>query len=132
MKFRITEYKYVIKLFELNLDIEGMAEKAQAFQPTDLDEHDSDKAELTEINEKLGQVTSKIDDTGKAFSDSAPLQNIEKSITGIKGDISKIDIRIGVVSNTLLQLKLKERTKQIEDGKPIDILDNNEYELEAT
>jgi len=27
-------------------------------------------------------------------------------------------------------LKLKERSKQIEDGKPIDILDN-EYELEA-
>ena len=31
------------------------------------------EGELTEINEKLGQATSKIDDTGKAFSDSAPL-----------------------------------------------------------
>jgi hypothetical protein len=75
------------------------------------------------ITERLGQATSKIDDTGKAFSDSAPLQNIEKSITGIKGDITEIDIQIGVVSNTLLHLKRGERTKQIEDGKPIDLLD---------
>lgn len=83
-----------------------------------------------DVNEKLTKIQSKIDDTGKSFSDNSPLQNIKKSITSVKNDIKSIDIRIGVVSNTLLQLKLKERSKQIEDGKPIDILDN-EYELEA-
>ena len=82
------------------------------------------------MNEKLERTTGKIDDTGKSFSDNAPLQNIKRAITSVKNDIRTIDIRIGVVSNTLLQLKLKERTKQIEDGKPIDILDN-EYELET-
>lgn len=87
--------------------------------------------ELNEVNDKLERATGKIDDTGKSFSDNTPLQNIKKSITSVKNDIKTIDIRIGVVSNTLLQLKLKERTKQIEDGKPIDILDN-EYELETT
>ena len=35
-------------------------------------------------------------------------QNIKKAITTVKNDIKSIDIRIGVVSNTLLQLKLKE------------------------
>jgi hypothetical protein len=33
------------------------------------------------------------------------------------------------VSNTILQLKLKERGKEIEDGKALEILDN-EYEIE--
>ena len=47
----------------------------------------------------------------------------------MKQDIKAIDIRIGVVSNTLLQLKLKEKVKAQEDGKPIAILDN-EYEIE--
>lgn len=89
------------------------------------------EAELTEVNDKLERATNKIDDTGKSFSDSAPLTKIKKSITSVKDDIRSIDIRIGVVSNTLLQLKLKERTKQIEDGKPIDILDND-YEMETT
>ena len=83
-----------------------------------------------DVNERLTKMQSKIDDTGKSFSDNSPLQNVKKSITSVKNDIMTIDIRIGVVSNTLLQLKLKERAKQIEDGKPMDILDN-EYELEV-
>jgi estrogen-related receptor beta like 1 len=87
------------------------------------------EAELTEVNERLGNVSKKIDDTGKNFSDNTPLQNIKKAITTVKNDIKSIDIRIGVVSNTLLQLKLKERSKTIEDGKALEILDN-EYEIE--
>ena len=69
------------------------------------------EAELAEINERLSTVEKKIDDTGKSFSDSSPLQKIKKSIAQVKNDIKAIDIRIGVVSNTLLQLKLKERAK---------------------
>lgn len=55
-----------------------------------------------EINNRLDHATKKIDDTGKQFSDTTPLQNIKKAITGVKNDIKVIDIRIGVVSNTLL------------------------------
>ena len=62
-----------------------------------------------EVNEKLSKCQSKIDDTGKSFSDNSPLQNIKKSITVVKNDIKSIDIRIGVVSNALLQMKLMER-----------------------
>jgi hypothetical protein len=51
---------------------------------------------------RLDVTSKKIDDTGKTFSDNTPLQNIKKSITTVKNDIKSIDIRIGVVSNTLL------------------------------
>ena len=57
---------------------------------------------MTDINNRLDTTSKKIDDTGKTFSDNAPLQNIKKSITTVKYDIKSIDIRIGVVSNTLL------------------------------
>ena len=67
--------------------------------------------ELSEVNERLGKVEKQIEDTGKSFSDSSPLQKIKKAIAQVKSDIKSIDIRIGVVSNTLLQLKLKERSK---------------------
>ena len=87
------------------------------------------ETELQEINDRLSTVQRKIDDTGKQFSDNTPLTNIKKAITKVKNDIKAIDIRIGVVSNTLLQLKLKERTKVIEDGKALEILDG-EYEIE--
>ena len=85
--------------------------------------------ELMEINNRLDHATKKIDDTGKQFSDTTPLQNIKKAITGVKNDIKVIDIRIGVVSNTLLQIKLKEKEKVIEDGKQLEILDGD-YEVE--
>ena len=58
--------------------------------------------DLMEVNERLTKTQSRIDDTGKSFSDNSPLQNIKKSITSVKNDIKAIDIRIGVVSNTLL------------------------------
>lgn len=86
------------------------------------------EGELMEVNEKLTKASEKIDDTGKSFSDNTPLVNIKKSITTVKNDIKSIDIRIGVVSNALLQLKLKERTKEIEDGTPMEIQDD-QYEI---
>lgn len=82
-----------------------------------------------EVNERLSNVSKKIDETGKSFSDTSPLAKIKKSITQVKSDIKSIDIRIGVVTNTLLQLKLKERAKAQEDGKRLDIMEN-EYEIE--
>lgn len=88
--------------------------------------------ELMEINERLSNVQKKIDDTGKSFSDNSPLQKIKKAIAQVKNDIKSIDIRIGVVSNTLLQLKLKEKSKAAEEasGKGMENLLENEYELE--
>ncbi len=60
------------------------------------------ETELIEVNERLTLVQKKIDDTGKTFSDTSPLQKIKKAITSVKEEIKTIDIRIGVVSNTLL------------------------------
>ena len=88
--------------------------------------------ELMDVNERLSNASKKIDDTGKSFSDNTPLQKIKKAIAQVKADIKSIDIRIGVVSNTLLQLKLKERVKAQEDGKGgngLDILEND-YEID--
>lgn len=58
--------------------------------------------ELMEVNERLSGISKKIDDTGKSFSDASPLAKIKKAITQVKTDIKSIDIRIGVVTNTLL------------------------------
>lgn len=85
--------------------------------------------ELMEVNERLESYSKKIDDTGKSFSDVSPLQKIKKSIATVKSDIKSVDIRIGVVTNTLLQLKLKERSKLQEDGKKMDLIEND-YDLD--
>lgn len=67
--------------------------------------------ELMDVNERLDLISRKIDTTGNQIGDTSPLQKIKKAIAQVKADIKSVDIRIGVVSNTLLQLKLKERVK---------------------
>ena len=43
-----------------------------------------------------------MDDIGKNISDASPLLKIKKAIEKVRKDIWGIDIRIGVVANTLL------------------------------
>lgn len=85
--------------------------------------------ELADVNERLSMTEKKITDADVTFTDNSPLQKIKKSIAQVKSDIKSIDIRIGVVSNTLLQLKLKERSKAQEDSKGITSMEND-YDIE--
>lgn len=43
-----------------------------------------------------------MDDIGKNISDQSPLLKIKKAIEKVRKDIRAIDIRVGVLSNTLL------------------------------
>ena len=50
------------------------------------------------------------------------------ALNTVRNELKDIDIRIGVVSNTLLQCKLKERSKDSNE-KGIDLI-QNEYEID--
>ncbi|KAJ3408065.1 putative enoyl CoA hydratase [Chytridiales sp. JEL 0842] len=65
--------------------------------------------ELGRISEELDGVKSRMDDIGNGMTDSQPLVNIKKGITRLKADIKQMDLRIGVIENTLLQAKLKNK-----------------------
>jgi hypothetical protein len=71
-----------------------------------------------------------MDDIGKNISDQSPLLKIKKAIEKVRKDIWAIDIRIGVVSNTLLQFKLWERNLG-DEGKETDdnIVDDDDLEI---
>lgn len=85
------------------------------------------ESQLYDINEKLAEINKKMDEVGKNISDTQPLMQIKKAITGIKNDIRNIDIRVGVVSNTLLQCKLKERNSSQDDVKKGGLELENDY-----
>lgn len=86
------------------------------------------ESEIYDIEEKLADCKKKMDENQKNISDTSPLQKIKKGITKVQKDIRAVDIRIGVVSNTLLQLKLKERTK--DEKKPATNDDDDDMDLE--
>jgi chromosome segregation ATPase len=86
------------------------------------------ESEIYDIEEKLTDAKKKMDENQKNISDSSPLQKIKKGITKVQKDIRAVDIRIGVVSNTLLQLKLKERSK--DEKKVLSQEDEDDMDLE--
>ncbi|CAI2371586.1 unnamed protein product [Moneuplotes crassus] len=87
------------------------------------------EAELYDVEEKLADVKKKMDENQSKISDTSPLQKIKKGITKMQKEIRSVDIRIGVVLNTLTQLKLKERN--IDDsGKKGAADDDDEMDLE--
>jgi estrogen-related receptor beta like 1 len=47
---------------------------------------------------------------GNTMTDTSPLVKIKKSIHSLRQEIQGLEIRVGVVSNTLLQSKLKEKS----------------------
>lgn len=86
------------------------------------------ESELYDIDEKLDEI-KKSESKKDNISDTSPLLKIKKAITKVKNDIRAIDIRIGVVSNTILQNKLKERNVD-DTGNKKGIDDDEDMELE--
>ena len=68
-----------------------------------------------DIEEELEKIQSDMGNIGEKISDTSPLLKIKKGIERVKRDVKQIDIRIGVVSNTLLQSKLKDRHYEEEE-----------------
>lgn len=47
---------------------------------------------------------------GNEKTDTSPLVKIRKAINDIRQEIQAMEIRLGVVNNTLLQAKIRERS----------------------
>ena len=51
-----------------------------------------------------------MNEQGNTMTDTSPLVKLKKAIHSMRQEIQGIEIRLGVVSNTLLQAKIKEKT----------------------
>ncbi|CAM9899102.1 unnamed protein product [Ectocarpus sp. 12 AP-2014] len=67
--------------------------------------------ELTEslaaISDELQELKEKMDSKGDAMSEASPLVSIKQALQQIKAEIKTFDLRIGVVSHTLLSTKIR-------------------------
>ncbi|KAI8894340.1 intra-flagellar transport protein 57 [Globomyces pollinis-pini] len=63
--------------------------------------------ELSKVSEELDSVKSRMDDLGNGMTDSKPLIAIKQGVTKLKAEIKQMNLRIGVIENTLLNAKLK-------------------------
>ncbi|KAI9014928.1 intra-flagellar transport protein 57 [Gaertneriomyces semiglobifer] len=66
-------------------------------------------SEMSRVSEELDRVKANMDEIGSGMTDSKPLVQIKQAVTKLKGDIKQMDLRIGVIQQTLLHAKLKSK-----------------------
>lgn len=67
------------------------------------------QAELQRIAEQLEEIRANMDEKGQNISDSTPVMRIKNAIKKLNEELHDMEVRIGVVSHTLLQLSLKNK-----------------------
>ncbi|KAI9096916.1 intra-flagellar transport protein 57 [Phlyctochytrium arcticum] len=65
--------------------------------------------QLSSISEELDGVKTQMDDIGSGMTDSKPLVNIKQGVVKLKAEIKQMDLRLGVIQQTLLHAKLKTK-----------------------
>jgi estrogen-related receptor beta like 1 len=78
-------------------------------------EHEAVRLRTSEMSEKLGSIMEEIDELkdqmnerGDQMSETSPLVHIKQRIRGIKREIRTFNLRIGVVSHSLLSAKFQK------------------------
>ncbi|CAM9462017.1 unnamed protein product [Sphacelaria rigidula] len=62
---------------------------------------------LSSLSDELEELKEKMDTKGDAMNEASPLVSIKQALQQIKVEIKTFDLRIGVVSHTLLSTKMK-------------------------
>ncbi|CAM9690841.1 unnamed protein product [Scytosiphon promiscuus] len=62
---------------------------------------------LSALSDELQDLKDKMDSKGDAMNEASPLVSIKQALQQIKAEIKTFDLRIGVVSHTLLSTKIR-------------------------
>ncbi|XP_071480984.1 intraflagellar transport protein 57 homolog [Diadema antillarum] len=83
--------------------------------------------QLAEISEELERIKQEMEERGSSMTDGSPLVKIKQSLQRLKNEVIQMDVRIGVVEQSLLQAKLKDKTNMQRDmNKPVS--NGNDYD----
>lgn len=63
---------------------------------------------LSTLAEKLEELKESQESRGSSMTDTGPLVRMKKAMKKLKGEIKEMEIRIGVLSHTLMQAKMRE------------------------
>ncbi|XP_057712649.1 intraflagellar transport protein 57 homolog [Corythoichthys intestinalis] len=72
---------------------------------------------LAELSEEFAKVKQEMEDRGSSMSDGAAVVKIKQSLSKLKQEIVRMDVRAGVVAHMLLQAKLKRKSNMSVEGQ---------------
>jgi hypothetical protein len=76
----------------------------------------------------LEQIQAKTNEHSGTMTDTSPVAKIKESLMKISAEIKSMDVRMGVLSHTILQYKTKERTQDKRTLKNVEA--EEEYDFE--
>merc|ERR1719155_409323 len=65
--------------------------------------------ELKNLNEELEVVKTDMEERSSTVTDTAPIVKMKDAFKRLRSDTRQLEVRIGVVSHTLMQAKLRQR-----------------------
>jgi len=68
--------------------------------------------ELKNVAEELEIVKNEMEERSSTVTDTAPIVKMKEAFKKIRGDTRQLEVRIGVVSHTLMQAKLRQRPQE--------------------
>lgn len=82
---------------------------------------------MSVITERLEQINAKTEEASNNMTDASPLAKIKQTIADVKTEISNMDIRIGVLCNTIMQHRLREKEKGRKEDMHL-VIDEDEFD----
>merc|ERR1719456_1208179 len=68
--------------------------------------------ELKNLNEELEVVKNDMEERSSTVTDTAPIVKMKDAFKKLRSDTRQLEVRIGVVSHTLMQAKLRQRPQE--------------------
>jgi len=80
------------------------------------------------VSEKHEQLQAKTNEHSGTMTDNSPVAKIKEALIKIVAEIKSMDVRMGVLSHTILQYKTKERNQDKKAQKIVDAEDLYDFE----
>merc|ERR1711920_866861 len=68
--------------------------------------------ELKNVAEELDVVKNDMEERSSTVTDTAPIVKMKDAFKKLRSDTRQLEVRIGVVSHTLMQAKLRQRPQE--------------------
>jgi len=134
-----TKEKYINNQFEhLRQEYHQIHEKlkevTESFQASSTNVNNLTN-ELSSATERLDEIKDTMDSRGNSMTDTSPLVQIKQALASLRGEIKTFELRIGVVSHSLMQAKISvksardeasSRNKSRDEEDDFDISDDEE------
>lgn len=78
--------------------------------------------ELKNVGEELDLVKNEMDEKSSAATDTTPIVKMKDAFKRLRADTRQLEVRIGVVSHTLMQAKLRQRPTDATRAPPESLL----------